>query len=354
MADHTNDITLVIHPPDDGHEVPVQVLVQSLATLEELLHLCAFSVERRTIQQRFRVPRDIQATYELRMHAPTAGSYAIAGHLASQQPELFNAEHHGAVMYALQEVGHSIQSNDLSGIARIIVDARIRHRVLKAFIGLCPTAGSGYTLELLNGDGSGFMLKESTPNVIVKALETTESRIEMHTVTGTLDAIHFNERKLDILYLPKGRKLVCNYNDDLEVMLWENRRDLIQVRGSVVLDTEGHPERIDNVEEITELDLSPFRINQIEVNGGILQTRTPVMTTPYLTEDQQLLCMDYEPWNLSVYAESRRELGTEITAYMQMLWEEYASVEDSLMTEGGRKLKNQLLHDLMLVKNAKD
>lgn len=354
MAAHTNDITLRIHPPDGGHEVSVQVLIKSLTRLEKLLHLCAFGFERRTIQQRFRAPRDIRAKYELRMQAPTAGSYIIVGHLVSQQPELFNIEHHGAVMHMLQEVGRSIQGNDLSVITRIIADPGIRHRVLKTFIALCPAAGSGYELELSNGDDSRFTLNESTPLMIAKALGTSRPRVEMHTVTGTLDAIHFNEQELDITYLPKRRKLVCNYNDDLEVMLWENRRDLIQVRGSVVLDDEGHPERINDVEDITELDLSPFRISRIEVDGGTLLMRTPVITTPYLTEDQQLLCMDYEPWNLHVYAESRRELGTEITAYMRMLWEEYALGEDSLMTEDGRRLKYQLLQDLELIDNAEE
>lgn len=353
MTDRTNDITIRIHPPDDGHEVSVQVLVQSLTTLEELLHLCAFSVERRTIQQRFRVPRDIQAKYELRMQAPTAGSYAVTGRLVSRQPELLTAEHHATVMHTLQEVGRSIQDDDLSDIARIIVDPRIRHRVLQAFIGLCPTAGSGYELELSSGDGSSFVLGESTPRIIAKALETFRPRIGMHTVTGILDAIHFNERKLDITYLPKRRKLVCNYNDDLEVFLWENRRDLIQVRGSVVLDMEGHPERIDDVEEITELDLSPFRINRIETDSGILMTRVPVIVVPYLTEDQRLLYVDYDPWNLHVYAESRRELGTEVTAYVRMLWREYALGDDSVMTEHGGRLKYQLLQDLELVNNAK-
>ena len=38
----------------------------------------------------------------------------------------------------------------------------------------------------------------------------------------------------------KGRWLECIYEDDLEPMLLENRRDLIQVTGRVIPDDDGH------------------------------------------------------------------------------------------------------------------
>lgn len=347
-----NEITFKIHPPDGGSEVPVSLLIQSLGTLEELIHLFAFQEEGNVLRHRFRPNADLLARYELRMQVPKTGSYAMAGTLTSQRPELYDAEKHGHVVHSFQEFGKAIQSGRREQYAHIVPESRLRERILRDFSSLCPPAGSGYSIELLNGTGAGFTLTEATQQAIDEAISTPQDREEMQTVTGKLDAIRFNERKLDLFYSPKRRKLECNYSDELEPMLWENRRDLIQVRGKVILDLDGHPERIDDVEEIMELDLSPFRLTVFTLAAGALNLRETLLLQPYLSEDEQLLCLEHEPWDLLVYAQTRQELSQELRAHMAMLWSEYAMEDDIALDGPALALKQRLLSDLKYTAHA--
>lgn len=347
-----NDITFKIHPPDNGNEVPVSLLIQSLGTLEELVLLFAYQEEGNVLRHRFRPNTDLLARYELRMSAPQAGSYAMPGHLTSQRPELFDAVKHHNVVHKFQEFGKAIEAGDRKRKAELVPESRLRERILRDFSNLCPPAGSGYTVELLNGTDKGFMLKETTRRSILEAIDPSATRIEPQTVTGQLDAVRFNERKLDLYYAPKRRKLECTYSDELEPMLWENRRDLIQVRGKVVLDIDGHPQRIDDVEEILELDLSPFRLREFPVEDGTIRAKEPLLVTPFMSEDEQLLCLDYEAWDLMVYAPTRQELMQELQDHMEMLWLEFATEDDEKLDASARDLKHRLLQDLTFTPNA--
>lgn len=347
-----NDITFKIHPPDNGNEVPVSLLIQSLGTLEELVLLFAYQEEGNVLRHRFRPNTDLLARYELRMSAPQAGSYAMPGHLTSQRPELFDAVKHHNVVHKFQEFGKAIEAGDRKRKTELVPESRLRERILRDFSNLCPPAGSGYTVELLNGTGKGFMLKETTRRSILEAIDPSATRIEPQTVTGQLDAVRFNERKLDLYYAPKRRKLECTYSDELEPMLWENRRDLIQVRGKVVLDIDGHPQRIDDVEEILELDLSPFRLREFPVGSGAVRLNDPMLLTPYMSEDQQLICLTHEPWDLHVFAPTRSELSQELEVHMRMLWDEYAVEDDDVLDARAIELKQQLLKDLSLTNHA--
>ena len=95
-------------------------------------------------------------------------------------------------------------------------------------------------------------------------------------------------------------------------MLLENRRDLIQVTGRVLMDDEEHPKRIDEVEQIRDLDLSPFVLGEIEGRDFRLRLPGAFSFLPVLTDDEQLLCLEHAPWSLDVFATTRAELFSEL------------------------------------------
>src|SRR5437660_11648344 len=108
-------------------------------------------------------------------------------------------------------------------------------------------------------------------------------------------------------------------------MLLENRRDLIQVTGRVIMDETNHPKKIVDVEQIRELDLSPFVIDVIQFDSRILKPRQPLKLSPFLNESQQLICVEYEPFDIDVFAPTRRELFDELKEQIVMLWSEFAT-----------------------------
>ena len=65
----------------------------------------------------------------------------------------------------------------------------------------------------------------------------------------------------------------CVYDDAIEDLLIENRRDLIQVTGLIVLDDAGAPKMITHVNDIRELDLSPLTVDTVKVGNWVLKPR---------------------------------------------------------------------------------
>lgn len=151
---------------------------------------------------------------------------------------------------------------------------------------------------------------------------------------------------------PKGRWLECIYDDDVEPMLLENPRGLIQVTGRVVADEEGHPRKIVEVEDIREIDLSPFVVHEVTVGDLRLRAQSPIALTPTLSESEQLLCLEHAPWNLDVFAHTRQELAAELREQIAMLWTEYAMDDDANLAEPARRLKASLLRSFTDVSHA--
>jgi hypothetical protein len=165
-------------------------------------------------------------------------------------------------------------------------------------------------------------------------------RQSVRTVTGQLEGIAFSEHRLSLLYAPKGRTLECIYDESLEPMLFENRRDLIQVTGQIVEAEDGHPRRMVEVSRIEDLDLSPFVVTEF-VPGVTL--RQPFRLEPFLSDDEQLLRLEHRELDIDVFAPTRSELLSELREQLAMLWHEYASEDDDALSSAARQLKQSLV-----------
>ena len=89
-------------------------------------------------------------------------------------------------------------------------------------------------------------------------LVLTEQREAAKAVTGELTSIDFAARKVSITYPPTSMTLECIYEEAVEDFLYEKRRDLFQVTGRVLLDSEGAPKQMSDVTDIRDLDTSPL------------------------------------------------------------------------------------------------
>lgn len=352
-ANNSNVLSFTVHPAGGGCEVPVSLLTQTLATLQELVHLFALQEEGRSLQQRLRLSEEINGKYVLQCSPPQPGSFAITGHVRSQHGDLFASQHVANVLANLHRFSRATVDGQADVLPEIIPDSRLRHRILTRLIALSPAPGSGYRYELFNGTGSAIALEETLPNRIESLLTSPTECAELQTVTGRLDAIAFGEHKLTIIYAPKRRALECFYDEDLEPMLLENRRDLIQVTGRVIMDDDNHPKRIDEVEQIRDLDLSPFVLSEVAGAGFRLRTRKSVLLQPLLSEMEQLICLEHSAWDLNVFAPTRGELFQELKEQVLMLWTEFARAADDALSAPARRVKEQLLKDWEELPDAK-
>jgi hypothetical protein len=351
-VENSSEFTFKIHPAGGGSEVPVSLLTQSLTTLQELVQLFALKEEGRTLRERLRLPDELKQKYILQCRPPAAGSFAVSGRVCSTASDLFAAQQTGSVMANLQAFGRAAVERDQPRLLGLVPDSRLRHRILSRLVALSPPPGSGYRYELLSGTGPGISLEETLSARIEPLIKTQSPRAEVQTVTGRLEAISFSEHRVTIRYAPKGRWLECIYEDDLEPMLFENRRDLIQVTGRVIPDDDGHPKKIVEAEEIRDLDLSPFVLGEVVGEEVRLKLTKQVILTPILSESEQLICLEYADWDLSVFAPTRLELYVELKEQVLMLWGEYAKEDDEVLSEPAKALKAKLLRDFQEVANA--
>jgi hypothetical protein len=345
-APDLDQITFKVHPAGGGSEVPVSLLLQIFSKLQELIYLFALQEEGRTMRQRLRLSDELKRKYVLHLRPPVTGSFAVTGRVAGRGVDLFEPEQARRVVGKMHCFSHAVASDDEGRILELMPDGRLRHRVLSCLSTLSPPPGSGYRYEIIApGVGPEISLDETLPARIEAWLTTPEQRAEVRTVTGRLDAISFGEHKLTIIYQPKSRPLECFYDEDIELMLLENRRDLIQVTGQVRMDDEGHPKRIDEVEQIRDLDLSPFVLGEIDGRDFRLRPRGAFSFLPALTDDEQFLSLEHSPWSLDVFATTRAELFAELKEQLLMLWREYAREQDDALSEPAQRIKQQLLVD---------
>ncbi|HEX3720339.1 MAG TPA: hypothetical protein VH595_20500 [Verrucomicrobiae bacterium] len=350
---HPDQLTFKIHPAAGGSEVPVSILIQSLTSLQELIHLFALQEEGRTFRQRLRLPEEIANKYVLCCRPPQSGSFAVVGRVTNRTDDLLANEKIARVMHNFHEFNHAAVRAELDVMAKVLPDGRVRARALSCLVSLSPPAGSGHTIELFNGAGPGVVFDESVPVRLERLLKSPEARAEVQTVTGRLEAVSFSERKLTVNYAPKGRWLECSYDESVELMLLENRRDLIQVTGRVIMDEDGHPKKIVEVEQVRDLDMSPFVLGEIPANGFTLKPRRVLQCAPHLSDSQQLICLQNDDWGLDVFAPTRSELFEELKEQLAMLWLEFAREVDDALSPPARQVKRQLQSDWEEVVSAK-
>jgi hypothetical protein len=217
--------------------------------------------------------------------------------------------------------------------------------MLSCITKLSPPAGSGHRCELGGATIGSVILDEGLPGNIDALLRPAEAHREIQTVTGRLHGIDFVKHKLTMFHAPTHRALECFYEEDVEAMLLDNRRDLIQVTGQVHMDDNNQPREIVAVDQIWDLDLSPFSLSDVDVHEFHLHARRIVELVPILSEDEQLLCMGHEPWSLDVFAATRAELLVEVKNQLLMLWKEYAKAPDESLSVPALRVKRQLLED---------
>jgi len=335
-----------------GDVVPASVLVQILQNAQQAFELIGVHVEGRSINQRATIPAATSQRFQLVCQLPQAGCYALPV-IVGNATELFNPEQAIKAFGIFRDLMHQISDHNSTGLEKILPDERTRRRVLEAVKGMAPRAGAKWQLSLHDATEIPFALFDVNTIPFVQAtLVPAEQREAARVVTGELTHINFKEHKLTIIYPPTSKELECLYDEALEDLLFERRRDLIQVTGRVLLDDQGSPKKIIDVTEISDVDLSPFEISAVRHGALHLHIAPPLSAEPKLDESKQLLCMEYPAFDLLVFAPTREGLLAEAHEHLAMLWEEYALAEDSELDGPAHALKTILRARLSEVVHA--
>jgi hypothetical protein len=334
------------------HAVPADVLVQILEHAQRAFQLIGLHVEGRGIKQRARIARSTSDRFQLICQVPKAGSYAVPVEVGARN-ELFDEAMAKRATQIFEKLMRRISQKSANDLFEVLPDQLILRRVLEAVKGMSPRADATWTLELRDAGDQAFASFDST---VIPFLQETlvppGQREAERVVTGELKSIDFAAHKLTIIYRPTSRELDCLYDESLEDLLYERRRDLIQVTGRLLLDEGGNPKQIIDVTDIADLDLSPLVLGNCRFGDRVLEIAPPLVLQPTMDDSEQLLCVLDEQLGVDAFASTRETLFSEIAEQLDMLWHEYALAEDDALDPVALQRKCALQSRMREVKNA--
>lgn len=338
----------------DDNVIPADFLATAIKAAQEALRLAGLVVEGLDNRQRARIPADVSARYTLRCEAPRAGSYALPAVVGSEDlaADLAPVESAAALFANALAFADGQDEDPFSDIGFVV-----RRAFFQAVDQVIPPLGRGWDLEVTLPDARVMNLNDDSHRRIDerrREFDDAEPETEVRTLTGELTKIDFGDRLLTFFYPVDHRELVCTYTDEEEVRLLESRRDQIHVTGRVVLDAQGKPLRVSQVDKIERLDLSPIQVSRLEVDGHVLRTRIPLILQVVQEEeaDQQWLTIGTNALGLQTVAATRGQLVDAVRDELRLLWSEFAEEEEQHLTPSGIELKHSLLRTFEEQENA--
>ncbi|RYH48358.1 MAG: hypothetical protein EON54_16100 [Alcaligenaceae bacterium] len=267
--------------------------------------------------------------------------------------EMFQAEQAEKALRIFEALMARISVQVAGDWTDLLPDERIRRRVLEAVKGMAPSAGQKWTVSLHDSADQPFAtLNQDTARFVQEILIPIEQREASRVVTGELKTIDFFARSLTIIYPPTNKELICLYDDALEELLIERRRDLIQVTGRVLLDDNGEPKQLIDVTDIRDLDLSAFAVNIISTARVRLVSKVPLTLEVFSDASKQLLCAEQHALAISASGATREALFDDLSEQLAMLWEEYALADDDTLDGPALDVKRSLLAQFTEVVHA--
>jgi hypothetical protein len=337
------------HPDND---VPFAILASVLEDMQQAFYLLALQHEKREIQERARIPSEVERRYVLRASIPKQGSYALPATLGDPYSELFVPEDIEAVSNSFHSFMQAVATSDDNAIRDIVQDRQLRRRVLGRVRSMIPKPGSGWGLRLKYDGRDSIQLAKQAYHEITQILKKSDSNTVASVVTGELVKIHFDSHEIILRYPVTRRELTCYYDASIEERLLESRRELIQIIGSVTLDENDNPTRITDVIDIVDIDLSAFQLSEFKYPGRILRFREPIEISPTLDDSQQVFCLEHEPLGIDIYASTREELDMLLWEEIDVLWRNYAVEDSDRLTPDAQELKQYLLEAIEEINNA--
>ncbi len=335
-----------------GDSLPASILVQILQNAQQVFSLIGVFIEGRSIKNRARVSTKTIERFQLVCQLPRSGCFAVPVTVGGTD-DLIQLEYADRALEIFQRLMAHISNQTVEGLSETLPDEQIRRRVLEHIKAMAPRAGAKWTLSLHDQHDLVFaFINQDTIPFVQATLVPEEQREASRVVTGELKNIDFIERKLTIIYPPTNKELVCIYDEALEDLLYERRRELIQVTGQVLLDAQGEPKQIIDVTDIHDLDLTPFEIGSIEFASLRLLINPTLILDLTLDDSKQLICASEEDLGISVFAPTREALLFELSEQVSMLWLEYVKAKDAELDGPALKMKMALASRLTEVVDA--
>lgn len=333
------------------HTLPAPALVQAIQALQRSIYLLAMAYQGAELKQRARVNYELERKYALVFSVPEEGGYDLPYQVGTVGAGLFDAEDVARITEQHKEVLAAVQASNSQDLRRLIPSGDYRRLVVSELKKMQPPPRMGLVVSI-EDYRRHKLLDGKTALERLSPLLTEPATIAIHLrlVAGRLDALDFQSRTLR-LYLPNGRLITATYDEDFEPILLENPRELIQVRGEVVVNEDGSLRQINNVREIIEVDTSPLTVESFIVDNAKRVATKPFDLQVTFEPDEGHYMAD-GPFNMLVSGETREELADSLTDTLRLLWKEYVESDINNFTEDAKALRQELLETFSEIVDA--
>jgi len=314
----------------DSQQLPIEYVINLLTKIRDATYLIVAQAKDITFKERFKPSKEIKDNYIIKCDIPTKGSHVqkLSYEYIGQYPPVINP------FSQIEESLTFIQDENNSKILHSYPQDKMRAKILSCIREALPKLDSGFYVEIITNSN-----KNSTPldsriiqKNITSLIDSTQNIIEEHmmVITGRLVSIDFEKRKIIINHPVTKRNLECYYNEDVEDMLFENRRELVQITGNVTLNENDEPKEITDVISIHGVDLSMFEIDCVNHNDKRLRFKNPLKLTPVLDGSEQLYTVSYPKLCLEAFAYTRQEVIDDVKSTISCFWDEYVLTKEPL------------------------
>ena len=125
-------------------------------------------------------------------------------------------------------------------------------------------------------------------------------------------------------------------------MLVACRRELVQVVGEIVLDSDEAPKRIRRVDFIRRVDTSPIELVAFMSGTGRVRAERPIAFQPTIHEGYKHFVLRDAPFGIHLLSVTRDELVTNLHEELDSIWRHFACASDADLMPEARRLKRQL------------
>lgn len=325
----------------EAGQISFALLGKILKGIQDTVYYLALADLQYDYRQRIRVPQDVKQACAIYRVVEKKGSYCLIAEMAPSQ-QVGGIDDLGlAAKEKYIEVLSCLKENALERLNHVVPDSSYRRKVLRTIASYCPKSGEKWEVGIGTFGQERAVLKPDLVKTIRDVL--VKPAFEQMMIIGELVQLHLDENKLGLFYAPANKVIHCTYDPELEDFIVSNLRELIQVHGQVQMDGRGVPEKIVDVLEIEEVDLSPVVLSAIHAEGKTLILAEELNISVGFDRESQEFTLEHPILNIIVGSGNREELVAEYCSDFFWLWREYGQGDPLKMSADGQRLRESML-----------
>lgn len=357
MSNMERQLTLTIGGPDvEDTMIPFSVLAGKMDALQKALFNIALTQSRAPVAQRGNWSKRIRASCELLFCESRKGSVTVVAQippLLSMQTTLFGDKEIDEGLHALKsmkKVIESVAAGDISNLVSLMPDSGARLRALKSIEALCPRESDNFWISLGNGTGKTYAQLTSASRNFIQQIFEIDDVFEVQTISGDLVEIRVLAGRRHIVVRSHQKEITCYYPTEMEETIAQLvAGSIVEVKGRAQLGDDGTVKQIDELLDISTLDLSPFRTSLFTFNNKRFILKEPVICT--LEYRNNLWVYECPRYGLHTFSEDRHEALHQLGEEFRFLYEGLINESDENLTQDAIELREVLKADIIRVED---